>query len=91
MSALHLAPVPAQEPDSEALTSFREWRVAVDAAAALRDAMKGRRIRFVGMFRNAAHQPTGRIKDVTSAGFKVLWDGSTQTEWTDPDSVLFIP
>lgn len=73
MSAQPVAPLA----DSEPLTSFREWRGAVDAAAALRDSMKGRRVRFVGMFRNASHQPTGRIKDVTSAGFKVLWDGST--------------
>lgn len=90
MSALHFAPIPVPEPDSEPISTFREWRAAVDAAAALRDAMKGRRIRFVGMFRNATNQPTGRIKDVTSAGFKVLWDGSTTTEWIDPDSVVFI-
>jgi hypothetical protein len=90
VSALRFAPLPAPEPAGEALTSFREWRVAVDAAAALRDAMKGRRVRFVGMFRNASHQPTGRIRDVTSAGFKVQWDGTTQTEWIDPDSVVFI-
>lgn len=86
MSAQPVAPLA----DSEPLSAFREWRGAVDAAAALRDAMKGRRIRFVGMFGNASHQPTGRIRDVTSAGFKVLWDESTHTEWIDPDSVVFI-
>lgn len=89
MSALHFAPLPAQQPDGEPLTSFREWRGAVDAAAALRDAMKGRRVRFVGMFGNAATQPTGRIKDITAAGFKILWDGSTVAEWIDPESVIF--
>lgn len=76
--------------DSEPLSTFREWRGAVDAAAALRDAMKGRHVRFVGMFRNAHHQPTGRVKDVTAAGFKVQWDGTTRSEWIDPDSVVFI-
>ena len=69
---------------------FGEWRRAAEAAATHRDAMKGRRIRFVGMFGNATSQPEGRIKDVTAAGFKVLWDGSTVPEWIDPDSVVFI-
>ncbi len=90
MSPLRAVPVTVPSPDNEALDVFREWRVAVDAAAALRDAMKGRRVRFVGMFRNAASQPEGRIKDVTSAGFKVQWDGTTRTEWIDPDSVVFL-
>ncbi|MGY4543238.1 hypothetical protein ACVWY0_003171 [Arthrobacter sp. UYNi723] len=90
MSPLRAVQPPIPEPDSEALSSFREWRVAVDAAAALRDAMKGRRVRFVGMFRNASVQPEGRIKDVTSAGFKIEWDGGTQSQWIDPDSVVFI-
>lgn len=90
MSPLRAVQPPIPEPDSEALSSFREWRVAVDAAAALRDAMKGRHVRFVGMFGDAASQPEGRIKDVTSAGFKVQWHGSTQAEWIDPDSVRFI-
>jgi hypothetical protein len=76
--------------ESEPLSAFREWRGAVDAAAALRDAMKGRHVRFVGMLRNASHQPTGRIRDVTAAGFKIRWDGSTVTEWIDPESVIFI-
>lgn len=77
--------------ESEPLTLFREWRAAVDAAAVRRDAMKGRHVRFVGMFGNALSQPEGIIKDVTSAGFKVLWsNGTTHAEWTDPDSVVFI-
>jgi hypothetical protein len=76
--------------DSEPLSAFREWRGAVDAAAALRDSMKGRRVRFVGMFRNSQHQPIGRIKDVTAAGFKIQWDDMTATEWIYPDSVIFI-
>jgi hypothetical protein len=77
--------------ETEPLTLFREWRSAVDAAAARRDAMKGRRVRFVGMFGNATSQPEGVIKDVTSAGFKVLWNnGATRAEWIDPDSVVFI-
>lgn len=90
MSPLRAVQDPEPLPESEALSVFREWRVAVDAAAALRDAMKGRRVRFVGMFGNAAHQPEGRIKDVTSAGFKVLWDGAPAPEWIDPDSVVFL-
>lgn len=90
MSAAQALPPSSAVSDSEPLASFREWRSAVDAAAALRDAMKGRRIQFVGMFRNASHQPKGRIRDVTSAGFKVQWDGTTQSEWIDPDSVVFI-
>lgn len=90
MSPLRAVSAPIPAADSEVLDKFREWRAAVDAAAALRDAMKGRRVRFVGMFRNATTQPEGRIKDVTSAGFKILWDGTTTTEWIDPDSVVFI-
>jgi len=90
MSPLRAVSSPIPAADSEVLDKFREWRAAVDAAAALRDAMKGRRVRFVGMFRNATTQPEGRIKDVTSAGFKILWDGTTTTEWIDPDSVVFI-
>jgi hypothetical protein len=88
--SLYAVPTPPPLPEDEALTLFREWRTAVDAAAALRHAMVGRRIRFVGMFRNAITQPDGRIKDVTAAGFKIQWDGTTQTEWIDVDSVVFI-
>ena len=88
--SLHALPPHTPTPDSEPLSAFREWRGAVDAAAALRDAMKGRRVRYVGMFRNAHNQPTGRIKDVTAAGFKIQWDGTTRTEWIDVESVVFI-
>lgn len=85
------AAIPSMHPvsDPETLKAFVQWRAAVDAAAALRDAMKGRHVRFVGMFGNAVSQPTGRIKDVTAAGFKIRWDGSTVTEWIDPESVIF--
>lgn len=90
MSPLRAVQAPIPDHASEALDVFREWRAAVDAAAALRDAMKGRRVRFVGMFRNATTQPEGRVKDVTAAGFKIQWDGTTTAEWIDPDSVVFI-
>lgn len=90
MSAAQVLPLPTPVPDPEPLKAFAQWRAAVDAAAVLRDSMKGRRVRFVGMFGNATTQPTGRIKDVTAAGFKILWDGSTTAEWIDPESVVFI-
>jgi hypothetical protein len=86
---MHAVPAPMPAPDNEPLDSFREWRRAVDAAAALRDAMKGRHVQYVGMFHNKTG-PIGRIKDVTSAGFKVQWDGTTTCEWIDPDGVVFI-
>lgn len=90
MSPLRAVQDAVPDPASEALDSFREWRSAVDAAAVLRDAMKGRRVRFVGMFRNASSQPEGRIKDVTAAGFKIQWDDGPSSQWIDPDSVVFI-
>lgn len=90
MSQLRAVPDPIPDVDGETLSLFGEWLSAVEAAAALRDAMKGRRVRYVGLFRNAASPVEGTIKDVTSSGFKVLWDGTQRTDWVHPDGVMFI-
>lgn len=83
-------PDPIPDADRETLTLFGEWLSAVEAAAALRNAMKGRRVRYVGLFRNAENPVEGVIKDVTSAGFKVQWDGTKKADWVHPDGVEFI-
>lgn len=84
--------MPAYEPspNTDAVTAFQIWRGAVDAAAALRKAMIGRRIEYVGMLRNNTEHRQGRIKNVTSAGFSVQWDATKTTDIVHPDSVIFI-
>ena len=92
MTVLHSVPTDpglAPIPDTDALDAFRTWRGAVDAAAALRKAMIGRHVKYVGMLRNA--EPIeGRIQTVTAAGFGVRWDDSKTTDIVHPDSVVFI-
>lgn len=83
-------PDPIPDTDHEALNLFGEWLSAVEAAAALRDAMKGRRVRYVGLFRNAENPIEGVIKDIRALGFKVQWDNSKKTDWVHPDGVEFI-
>lgn len=90
MRSLVAVPDPIPDADPEALTLFGEWLSAVEAAAALRDAMKGRRVRYVGMFRNAENPVEGVIKDVRSLGFKVQWNNTKNADWVHPDGVEFI-
>lgn len=90
MRSLVAVPDPIPDVDREALTLFGEWLSAVEAAAALRDAMKGRRVRYVGLFRNAENPVEGVIKDVRSLGFKVQWDSTKKADWVHPDGVEFI-
>ena len=92
MTPLRALPDPgfAPVPDTDALDAFRTWRGAVDAAAALRKAMIGRRVKYVGMLRNNREHRQGRINNVTSAGFSVQWDATRTTDIVHPDSVVFI-
>lgn len=90
MSPLQAVPDPIPDVDRESLSLFGEWLSAVEAAASLRDAMKGRRVRYVGLFGTSASLVEGTVKDLSSTGFKVLWDGTQRADWVHPDGVKFI-
>ncbi|POH58934.1 hypothetical protein [Arthrobacter glacialis] len=76
-------------------TDFLAWRAAVDAAAALRAPLVGRRVQRVSRFVDDYVGPKGWIKDVTASGFKVSWEvpddrQGRRIEMAHPDDVVFI-
>lgn len=76
--------------ETEPYQGFLEWRAAVDAAAALRAQIVGRRIKMSSLYRSDVDGATGVVKDVTAQGFKVRWNHSAQVDYAHPDDVMFI-
>ncbi|MHA7270385.1 hypothetical protein [Arthrobacter sp. HLT1-20] len=76
------------------VNEFLGWRTAVkeapETAPARRARLVKRRVQHISHVRTDYVGPTGVIKSVSAAGFRVRWDHSGATELCHPEDVVFI-